>query len=44
MAWNEIKDRQGMMIEGTYVKWEDLNSDQKLELTARLEKHMMDDS
>lgn len=36
LAWNEIKDRRGMMIDGFYVKWENLTDDQKTELEKRM--------
>lgn len=28
VAYDEIKDRKGMMIDGTFVKWEDLSKEQ----------------
>ena len=31
-AYNEIKDRKGMMIDGTFVKYEDLTPEQQKEL------------
>lgn len=34
-AWNEIKDRKGMMIEGKYVKWESMSDEQRKEFTLR---------
>lgn len=34
-AWNEIKDRKGMMVNGKYVKWENLTMDQKMEFNRR---------
>lgn len=30
-AWNEIKHRKGMMVDGKYVKWESLTDDQREE-------------
>jgi len=30
-AWNEIKDRKGMMVDGKYVKWENLTDEQREE-------------
>jgi len=30
-TWNEIKDRRGMMVDGFYVKWDNLTEDQKKE-------------
>lgn len=35
-AWNEIKDRKGMMVNGKYVKWDNLNGAQRAELNNRL--------
>lgn len=40
MAWNEIKDRKGMMIKGLFVKWDNLTQDQQEDLQARLDKHI----
>lgn len=40
MAWNEIRDRKGMMIDGLFVKWENLTADQREELQARLDSHI----
>lgn len=34
-AWNEIKDRKGMMIDGKYVKWENLTGEQREEFERR---------
>lgn len=34
-AWEEIKDRLGMMVNGKFVKWENLTDDQKAEFLAR---------
>jgi len=34
-AWNEIKHRKGMMIDGKYVKWESLNEEQRQEFNRR---------
>jgi len=34
-AWNEIKHRKGMMIDGKYVKWESLNEEQRAEFNRR---------
>lgn len=34
-AWNEIKDRRGMMIDGKYVKWDSMTQEQKLEFNWR---------
>jgi len=34
-AWNEIKDRKGMMIDGKYVKWESMTEQQKEEFNRR---------
>jgi hypothetical protein len=34
-AWNEIKDRKGMMIDGFYVKWENLTEEQRQEFRER---------
>ena len=34
-AWNEIKDRKGMMINGKYVKWDNLTDQQKDEFERR---------
>lgn len=34
-AWNEIKDRKGMMIDGKYVKWESMSDEQKSEFNRR---------
>lgn len=39
-AWNEIKDRKGMMIDGLFVKWENLTTGQQEELQARLDSHI----
>ena len=36
MAWDAIKNRLGMMIDGKYVKWEDLTPQQQIILKARL--------
>lgn len=36
MAWDEIKDRKGMMVDGLYVKWDDLTQDQREELDKRM--------
>lgn len=36
MAWDEIKDRKGMMVDGKYVKWDNLTDLQKIELEGRL--------
>ncbi len=30
-AWYEIKDRKGMMVNGMYVKWENLTEEQRAE-------------
>lgn len=35
LAWNEIKDRKGMMVDRKYVKWENLNESQKAEFRMR---------
>lgn len=32
VAYNEIKDRKGMMIDGTFVKYDDLTEEQQKEL------------
>ena len=40
IAWDEIKDRKGMMIDGLYVKWENLNQNQQAELQAKLDTHI----
>jgi len=34
-AWNEIKGRKGMMIDGKYVKWENLTDEQREEFERR---------
>ena len=34
-AWNEIKDRKGMMIDGKYVKWDSMTEEQKAEFNRR---------
>ena len=34
-AWNEIKDRKGMMVDGKYVKWESMTEEQSAELNRR---------
>ena len=34
-AWNEIKDRKGMMVDGKYVKWDNLSNDEKAEFMER---------
>ena len=34
-AWNEIKDRKGMMVDGKYVKWENLTQGQREEFLRR---------
>ena len=34
-AWNEIKDRKGMMVDGKYVKWENLTDNQRKEFERR---------
>jgi hypothetical protein len=34
-AWNEIKDRKGMMVDGKYVKWENLTDEQREEFERR---------
>lgn len=40
IAWDEIKDRKGMMINGLFVKWENLTTNQREELQARLDSHI----
>lgn len=35
-AWEEIKDRKGMMIDGKFVKWEDLNESERIILLQRI--------
>lgn len=40
MAWNEIKDRKGIMVGGIFVKWEDLTTNQQEELQSRLDAHI----
>ena len=35
MAWNSIKDRKGMMIDGKYVKWENLSKEKREEFRLR---------
>lgn len=35
LAWNEIKDRKGMMVDGKYVKWENLTDEQREEFERR---------
>ena len=40
MAWDEIKDRKGLMVDGLYVKWDNLNEAQRDELNANLEAHI----
>ena len=40
IAWDEIKDRKGMMVDGLYVKWENLNQDQRAELQEKLDAHI----
>jgi hypothetical protein len=40
IAWDEIKDRKGMMIDGLFVKWENLTPEQQGELQARLDSHI----
>lgn len=34
-AWNEIKDRKGMMVNGKYVKWESMSEEQREEFNSR---------
>lgn len=34
-AWDEIKDRKGIMSEGKYVKWESMNGEQRKEFNFR---------
>ena len=34
-AWDEIKDRKGMMIDGKYVKWDSMTEEQKAEFNRR---------
>jgi len=34
-AWDEIKDRRGMMVKGMFVKWDNLSDDQRAEFLAR---------
>jgi hypothetical protein len=34
-AWNEIKDRKGMMVNGSYVKYEDFTDEQRLDFMNR---------
>lgn len=36
-AWNEIKDRKGLMVNGSYVKYEDFTDDQRIEFMNREE-------
>ena len=38
MAWNSIKDRKGMMIDGKYVKYESMTEEQKEEFNMRDKK------
>ena len=40
LSWDEIKDRKGMMVDGLYVKWENLNKDQRDELQEKLDAHI----
>ncbi len=40
MAWDEIKDRKGIMINGLFVKWENLTEKQKKDLQERLDSHI----
>ena len=35
-AYDEIKDRKGMMLDGTYVKYDNLTDEQKSELDASI--------
>lgn len=35
MAWDEIKDRKGMMSNGMYVKWDNMSDEQKSEFMRR---------
>jgi hypothetical protein len=35
LAWNEIKDRKGMMIGGKYVKWENLSQGERAVFNSR---------
>lgn len=34
-AWDEIKDRKGMMVDGKYVKWDNLTPEQREEFLKR---------
>jgi hypothetical protein len=40
MAWDAIKDRKGMMIDGLFVKWENLTKEQMNDLQSRLDSHI----
>lgn len=35
-AWNEIKDRKGMMVDGKFVKWDNLSDEQRDEFNRRV--------
>lgn len=35
IAWNEIKDRKGMMVNSFYVKWENMTVEQREEFRLR---------
>lgn len=39
-AWDEIKDIKGLMIDGLYVKWDNLNEEQREEFNVNLLKHI----
>jgi len=35
IAWNEIKDRKGIMVDGLYVKWDSMTDQQREEFRQR---------
>ena len=43
-AWNEIKNRRGMMIEGSYVKYDDFTEEQRSENVKREKQEELDPS
>ena len=44
MAWNEIKDRKGLMVKGLFVKWENLSVEQKKVVIQREEEFLLKNS
>ena len=44
MAWNEIKDRKGLMVGGLFVKWENLSVEQKKVVIQREEDFLLKNS